>query len=73
MIKTVEGMVDADGNVKLFEPVRADVRRRALVIILDEPPRPPVSDTALLSEPALAGDWTRPAEDAAWAHFQRRR
>jgi hypothetical protein len=27
-------------------------------------------ETALLSEKALAEDWNRPEEDAAWAHLQ---
>jgi hypothetical protein len=29
-----------------------------------------VSETALLSEPALAEDWNRPEEDEAWSHLQ---
>ena len=28
------------------------------------------SQTALLSERALAEDWNRPEEDAAWSHLQ---
>jgi hypothetical protein len=31
-----------------------------------------VDETALLSEAALAEDWNRPEEDAAWAHLQSR-
>ena len=31
---------------------------------------PSVNDAALLSEAALAEDWNRPEEDAAWAHLQ---
>jgi len=27
-------------------------------------------ETALLSEPALAEDWSRPEEDEAWSHLQ---
>jgi hypothetical protein len=27
-------------------------------------------ETALLAEPALAEDWSRPEEDAAWSHLQ---
>jgi len=30
-------------------------------------------ETALLSEPALAEDWNRPEEDAAWVHLQQSR
>jgi hypothetical protein len=31
----------------------------------------PAHETALLSEAALAEDWSRPVEDAAWAQLQR--
>ena len=30
-----------------------------------------LSETALLSEAALAEDWNRPEEEAAWSHLQR--
>jgi hypothetical protein len=36
----------------------------------DEEPAPTVHETALLSEAALAEDWNRPEEDAAWSHLQ---
>jgi len=29
-----------------------------------------VSETALLSEAALAEDWDRPEEEVAWSHLQ---
>jgi len=29
-----------------------------------------ISETALLSEPALADDWNRPEEDVAWSHLR---
>lgn len=41
-----------------------------LVTILDEVPTVTSSESTLLSEAALAEDWSRPEEDAAWAHFQ---
>ena len=28
------------------------------------------SETAVLSEPALAADWNRPEEDATWSHLR---
>jgi len=69
MIRTVEATVDEQGTVRLLEPVRLDRTHRALVTILaDELSN--VHETALLSEPALAEDWNRPEEDAAWAHLQ---
>jgi hypothetical protein len=44
-----------------------------LVTILDEEPTALILETALLSERALADDWNRPEEDAAWAHLQKDR
>ncbi len=34
------------------------------------PLEPAAGDAALLAESALAEDWLRPEEDAAWAHLQ---
>jgi ATP-dependent DNA ligase len=70
MIKTVEAIVDEQGHVRLLEEVRLPEARRALVTILEEAPRTGVSETALLSESALAQDWERPEEDEAWSHLQ---
>ena len=67
MIRTVEAIIDEKGQVSLLEPIRPSSPRRALVTILEEEP---VGETALLSETALAQDWERPEEDAAWAHLQ---
>ncbi|HEV7402081.1 MAG TPA: hypothetical protein VGO11_04110 [Chthoniobacteraceae bacterium] len=69
MIQTIEAMIDAGGSVRLLGPVRVSRSQRALVTILDEEPAPSV-ETALLSEQALAQDWNRSEEDAAWAHLQ---
>jgi len=69
MIQTVEAMVDASGQVRLLGDIRVDGPRRALVTILEEPSAVP-GETALLSEAALAADWNRPEENAAWAHLQ---
>ena len=70
MIKTVEAIIQEDGAVRLLEAVSITTARRALVTILDEAPSAAVAETAVLSEPALAEDWNRPEEDAAWAHLQ---
>ena len=67
MIRTIEAVVDPNGNVRLLEDVELPGPRRALVTILDDAPRS--EETALLSEHALA-DWNRPEEDAAWSHLQ---
>ena len=70
MIRTVEAVIDEDGNVRLLEAVRPSTVRRALVTILEESPATHVSESALLSEEALAQDWNRPEEDEAWSHIQ---
>jgi hypothetical protein len=73
MIKTVEAVVDEQGTVRLTEHVDLPCARRALVTILDEEPALLTPEPALLSERALAEDWNRPEEDAAWAHLQKDR
>ena len=69
MIQTVEAVVDADGQVRLLGAVTVDSPRRALITVLDEPAAVP-GEAAILAEPALAEDWSRPEEDAAWAYLQ---
>ena len=69
MIQTVEAVVDAAGQVRLLGEVHVAGPRRALVTVLEEPAAVP-GEAALLSEAALAVDWSRPEEDAAWAHLQ---
>jgi len=70
MSTTVEAMIDKDGTVRLLEQVSLAGPRRALVIILEEMPAARADETALLSEAALAEDWNRPEEDAAWSYLQ---
>jgi hypothetical protein len=70
VIRTVEAVIDEQGGVHLLEPVRLASTRRALVTILEESPVAGVSESALLSEAALAQDWDRPEEDEAWSHLQ---
>ena len=69
MHRTVEAIVEADGRVRLLEPVELGGARRALLTILDEPAEDAVNLTALMSETALE-DWNRPEEDEAWSHLQ---
>ena len=71
MIQTLEATIDEQGNVRLLVPTRLPSKRRALVTILEDEPDVGIAETALLSEPALAEDWNRPEEDAAWSHLQR--
>lgn len=69
MLQTIEATIDEQGNVRLLEPVQLPEPRRAFVTILSD--KVCVSETALLSEAALAEDWNRPEEEAAWSHLQR--
>ena len=68
MMRTLEATIDAQGTVHLQEVVTLTGLHRAFVTILDEEPHP--NAAALLSEAALAEDWDRPEEDAAWSHLQ---
>ena len=70
MLQTVEAIIDEAGNVRLLEPLHLASEHRALVTILDDSSRTARPEPALLSEPALAADWNRPEEDAAWSHLQ---
>ena len=70
MIRTVEALIDERGKVHMRETIQLPRPRRALVTILEEEPAPIANETALLSEAALAEDWNRPEEDAAWSHLQ---
>jgi len=69
MIQTVEAVIDDAGQVRLLGEVHVSGPRRALVTILEEPAAVP-GEAALLAEAALAVDWLRPEEDAAWSHLQ---
>jgi len=68
MIRTIEATIDERGTVLLQEAVALSAPHRALVTIPDEEPNH--TETALLSEAALAEDWNRPEEDAVWSHLQ---
>jgi hypothetical protein len=70
MLRTIEAIIDEHGTVRLLEAVHLATARRALVTILEEEPATRVQEITLLSEAALAEDWGRPEEDAAWAHLQ---
>ena len=67
-METFEAIIDPSGEVRLMQQVVVSSPRRALVTILEEAPID--NEAALLSEAALAEDWNRAEEDAAWAHLQ---
>jgi hypothetical protein len=66
MLPTIEVEIDAQGRVHavgLNKPLPAG---RALLTLLTQP----ANEETLLSEAALAEDWLKPEEDAAWAYLQ---
>ena len=66
MKPTIEAEVDEKGNIRPKEPVSLPPGSQLLITVLSAPD---ASETALLSEDALAADWSRPEEDAAWAEL----
>ena len=71
VLQTIEATIDEQGNVRLLVPIQLPKPRQAFVTILTEERDLP--ETALLSETALAEDWNRSEEDAAWSHLQQGR
>ncbi|HPA47742.1 MAG TPA: hypothetical protein PLZ55_09370 [bacterium] len=72
MLKSVEAIIEKDGEVRLQEPIRLSTPCRAIVTILDEQ-SDMIAETALLSEAVLSEDWIRPEEEEAWSHLQKDR
>jgi len=70
MLRTVEAVVEKDGSLRLLEHVELRAGERALVTILGDE-EGTATESALLSEPALAVDWEREEEEEAWRHLQR--
>jgi hypothetical protein len=64
-------LIDEAGNVGLLEPLHLSSAHKVLVTILDDTRPIAGSKPALLSESALAADWNRREEDAAWSNLQR--
>lgn len=60
MLRSFEATMREDGQIELLEALQLPHPCRAIVAILSEEE---FSDTALLSEAALAADWNRPEED----------
>ena len=67
MLKSINAIVEENGEVHLQEPVSLPHPCKAIVTIIEEPDIP---ETALLSEKTLSEDWNRPEEDEAWSHLQ---
>ena len=63
MFTTVEAEVDEQGEHPAASSRRPSRRVRVLVTVLE----PEDAEAAQLSEAALATDWGRPEQDAAWS------
>jgi hypothetical protein len=68
MLQTVEAVLQPDGALKFLEPVHVASAQRVLVTLTE--PLDEARNTTLASEAALAKDWLRDEEEAAWAHLQ---
>ena len=66
MWQTIEVEIDATGHIRPLEPLQTLPVGRALLTLL----KPPIDEALQLAEAALAEDWLKPEEDAAWAHLQ---
>lgn len=66
MLQTIEVEIDAQGQVHPVGLNQPLPQGRALLTLLT----PLANEEALLSEAALAEDWLKPEEDAAWAYLQ---
>jgi hypothetical protein len=71
VLRTIKALIAADGTIRLLEPVSLGSPRQALLTILDDEEEDVALSSAVLSEAALAADWSRPEEAAAWAHLRR--
>lgn len=66
MFTTIEAEVDSNGRILLPKESGALAPGSRVLVTIIQPEMP---EGALLSETALAADWDRPEEEAAWAHF----
>jgi hypothetical protein len=62
---TIEAEVDENGNIRPATPFALPPGSRVLLTVLT----PEEAELARLTEAALASDWQRPEEDAAWSHL----
>jgi len=67
MFPTIEAEVDETGQIRPKEPFTLPPGSRLLITVLESDGFEP----ALLSEVALAADWERPEEEAAWSNLSR--
>jgi hypothetical protein len=70
-LQSIEATIRPDGSVILKRRLRLKRPARAMVTVLvDSDEGAADVSSARLSQPALARDWLRAEEAAAWAHLQ---
>ena len=69
MSNTIRVEIDAEGRVHPLEPGIEVPAGHALLMLLPAQ-QIQAQETALLAEKALAEDWLKEEEDAAWQHLQ---
>lgn len=72
MLQSIEAILQPNGQIQFLEPPPLPVGgpRRVLITFTETAEANSDLCGATLSEPALAEDWLREEEDAAWAHLQ---
>ncbi|APW47508.1 hypothetical protein [Rhodoferax antarcticus] len=73
MLRTYEAVLQPNGSLQFLDLPATTTRKpcRVLVTFTNEPlPMDTALCGASLSESALAQDWLRDEEDAAWSHLQ---
>ena len=66
MLQTIEVEIEPNGHLRLLDDTQVLRPGRALLTLLE----PVDMATCQWAEPALAEDWLKPEEDAAWAYLQ---
>lgn len=69
MLRTYEGIIDQDGKLQLLDSIPLPKSSRVIITVLDDELVDSALELALLSEPALAREWTQPEEDEAWSQL----
>ena len=69
MLQTYEGLTDDRGKLLLLDSTQLPPKRRVLITILSDEAELTGRELALLSESALAQEWSTVEEDEAWAHL----
>lgn len=66
MLRTIEAVIEPDGQVRLLEPLTLTTAHRALVTVLDESGDVAGGNGSGLFTKDPGADWAREGSDAAW-------